>query len=281
MHQAIFNQRRIWLITKHGKESVMTPLLKDAFHVDVAVYDTDTDILGTFTGEIDRNNDPVTTIRHKCMLASDVLEEDIVIASEGSFGAHPYLFFVAADEEWIMLYDKKNNIEILARELSTSTNFNGRTVESIDDLLEFADHTLFPSHRLIIRNKEKGTEYIQKGIGDLELLKTFFHDCKSKHGGVFVETDMRAMYNPSRMKVIETCTRTLIDKMKSNCPNCQLPGFSITDAIPGLPCSSCSTPTRSTLKHISACTHCHYSEETYFPHTKQEEDPMYCDHCNP
>jgi hypothetical protein len=45
----------------------------------------------------------------------------------------------------------------------------------------------------------------------------------------YVETDMRAMYNPSRMTVIQNATKKLVEKINSCCPNCNIPGFGITD----------------------------------------------------
>jgi hypothetical protein len=47
----------------------------------------------------------------------------------------------------------------------------------------------------------------------------------------FVETDMRAMYNPSRMTVIQNATKK--EKINSCCPHCNIPGFGITDAKRG------------------------------------------------
>ena len=279
---SIFYQRKILVASKHKKEIVFRPLFENIFKSTLLVAEAfDTDMLGTFSGEIERVYDPITTLRKKCLLASTQYDVDLVLASEGSFGAHPYLFFAAADEEMIMLFDKKHNIELISKELSTETNFNGKQIQSLEELNSFADQCLFPSHRLIIRDQEKGTAYIKKGIGDQDALELAYNDCLTQYGTVFVETDMRAMYNPTRMKVIEACAKKLIDKMLSTCLNCQMPGFSITDAMPGLPCSLCKAPTRSTLKYISVCQHCAYKIEHDFPHQKQEEDPMYCDNCNP
>jgi hypothetical protein len=41
---------------------------------------------------------------------------------------------------------------------------------------------------------------------------------------------MRAMYNPSRMTVIQNATKKLVEKINSCCPHCNIPGFGITDA---------------------------------------------------
>ena len=92
---------------------------------------------------------------------------------------------------------------------------------------------------------------------------------------------MRAMYNPTRMKVIEKATKKLVDKINSCCPQCQTPGFGITDAKKGLRCMQCNFSTRSTLSYIYTCQKCSYTYEEMYPNKKTTEDPMYCDVCNP
>jgi len=72
---------------------------------------------------------------------------------------------------------------------------------------------------------------------------------------------MRAMYNPTRMKVIESAAIKLANKITSCCPNCNTPGFGVTDAKRGLPCEWCRFPTRSTLSHIYICQKCSYVKE--------------------
>jgi hypothetical protein len=51
-----------------------------------------------------------------------------------------------------------------------------------------------------------------------------------KFNNLYVETDMRAMYNPSRMTVIQNAILKTGRKENSCCPHCNIPGFGITDA---------------------------------------------------
>jgi len=53
----------------------------------------DTDLLGTFSGEIERELSPMDAARQKCLLAMELTGADLAVASEGSFGAHPLLYF--------------------------------------------------------------------------------------------------------------------------------------------------------------------------------------------
>ncbi len=278
----MFQDRKLIIATKHKKEKIIAPLFEKLLGVSCFVNENlDTDVLGTFTGEIERALDPIATARQKCLMAMEFTNCDLGIASEGSFGPHPFMFFINADEELLIFIDKKNNLEIIARELSTATNFNGKEIKDEDELLAFADLVKFPSHGLILRKAKAENDHIFKGITDLTHLKEAFYKLMNDFNSVYAETDMRALYNPTRMKVIETAAVKLINKINSLCPQCSKPGFGITDAKRGLQCSLCGSPTNSTLSYIYVCEHCQYTKEEMYPHKKTTEDPTYCDYCNP
>lgn len=278
---SMFAGRKLAIATMHGKEKAIAPPLEKALGVTCITAALDTDTLGTFTGEIERTLDPVAAAREKCMQAMELTGCDMAVASEGSFGPHPFLFFVPADEEYLVFIDRKNGLEISVKELSTATNFAGQETRTEAELLAFAERVQFPSHGLILRPDKGAATGIVKGITQKEQLLAAFRQLMAAQGKVYAETDMRAMYNPSRMAVIETAAVKLAEKINSACPRCNTPGFGITDAKPGLPCSWCGAPTRSTLSFIYRCSHCNFVQEAMYPHGKQAEDPMYCDFCNP
>jgi hypothetical protein len=278
----MFNGRKLIIATKHGKEKVIAPIVEKELGVKCFVsLDIDTDILGTFTGEIERKDDPVASARNKCLMAMELTNCDLAIASEGSFGPHPNLFFVPADDEILIFIDKKNGLEIIVRELSAETNFNGSVINTEKNLLAFAAKANFPSHGLILRKSKEEYGEIIKGITCAEQLIKVFTKLMNDFGTAFVETDMRAMYNPTRMKVIENAANKLSKKINALCPVCDMPGFSITDVKEGLPCEICNYPTRSTISYIYTCQKCNYKNEVKYPKGKKTEDPMYCDLCNP
>jgi hypothetical protein len=278
----MFQGRNLLIATKHEKEKVIAPILEKELGVKCFVSsDLDTDKLGTFTGEVERKYDPITTARNKCLMAMELTDCDLAIASEGSFGSHPTIFFAHADDEFLLFFDKKNDIEISARELSLETNFNGSEIKTKKELQEFACNSNFPSHALILRKSKDDLEDIVKGITNEKQLNNTFDKLINNYGTAYIETDMRAMFNPSRMKVIEKATLKLVSKIKSLCPKCETPGFGIVDRKEGLPCYQCNFPTRSTLSFIYNCQKCNFKKEAEFPNGKQREDPMYCDICNP
>jgi hypothetical protein len=278
----VFEGRRLVIATMHQKESVMAPILEKELGVKCFVNHTfNTDTLGTFSGEVERPSDPVSTAREKCLQAMIMNDCDLGVASEGSFGPHPSFFFVSADDEILVFIDQKNHLELVARELSTETNFNGMAVKTEQELLDFAYSMDFPSHGIILRKSKDDVTEIHKGITDLAVLKTTFHHLHTQYHTVYAETDMRAMYNPTRMKVIQRAALKLVEKIKSVCPECHTPGFDITQARKGLECGLCGSPTLSTLCYVYQCQKCSYTKEIMYPHHKRTEDPMNCDFCNP
>jgi hypothetical protein len=275
--KTFFEGRKIVIATKHGKENVIGPALQEAFRMNYSVAAFDTDLLGTFSGEVERVFTPLEAAREKCRIALEADDAELAIASEGSFGTHPTLYFMPSDEEILLLVDRKNDLEIAVKHTSLQTNYGYFSIESDEPLADFLKRVKFPSHALMV--KESG--YLEKGIQTSEQLDRAINECLSLHGQYQLMTDMRAMYNPSRMEVIQEATDKLIQKMQSQCPACSRPGFGIKDALTGLLCSSCSMPTRSIKAVMYMCAGCHYTEKADFPEGKMEEDPMFCDFCNP
>ncbi|MFN7312200.1 MAG: DUF6671 family protein [Bacteroidota bacterium] len=278
----LFKNRTLLIATKHKKEQVLAPLLERTLAVHcIPLTQFDTDSLGTFSGEVERENNPLTTLRNKCAFAAKAHGVDLVVGTEGSFGPHPVYGWLPAHDELVMLLDLKNNIEIFAREMSTQTNYGGTTVSTYDELFAFAKGKGFPEHALIIKDKTQEFSQCIKGIQQENELLAAFEKTKKYHQNVWVETDMRAHLNPTRMKVIEQAAGKLINHIQSECPQCKRPGFVVKKVIAGLPCSVCGTPTESIKSELKVCDGCRYEEELIYPKNKTTEDPMYCLVCNP
>jgi len=271
----------IAIATQHSKELVISPLLNKELGLLPIVPDAiHTDVLGTFSGEIDREGSPLETVRKKCDLAH-VLGFDLVIASEGSFGPHLAIPFVQSDEEIILMKDYQSDVEIIASFISMHTNFSAKAIHSLEELLKFSEHVFFPSHGIIIKDKDRNFTYVNKDILSESDLINAFEYCMLHFGICYAETDMRAHKNPTRMGVIEKTCLQLIDKVKSFCPICLTPGFSVQDQVRGLPCELCHFPTRSIHTNIYICKKCSHREDKIFPNNKEYEDPQFCDICNP
>lgn len=277
-----FNKRDLLIATMHKKEQVIAPLLEKHLGVNCIVpTHFDTDQLGTFSGEINRESDALTTARKKCEMAMEMFDCDLVLASEGSFGMHPTAFFIPADFELLLLVDKRNMFEVKANLISAATNFFGEEIKSLTQLLQFCEKVGFPEHAIILKDSKENFTEIVKGIHDPNQLEQCFEKLIKISGTVYAETDMRALHNPGRMTVIKQTTEKLIENINSMCPKCGTPGFIITRTVEGLPCANCRFPTKGIIAEVSECQKCNFIKEHDFPGEKYFEDPMYCNFCNP
>jgi len=276
-----FSGRKLVIATKHQKETVIAQ--KAASRLGVLPFVApalDTDLLGTFSGEVERTLDPLSAARKKCELAMELTGADLAIASEGSFGPHPLNFLIPGDEEIVMLLDKKNGFEIAGKKVSIETNFGGQLCSTETELHAFADSSGFPSHGLILRDSKDGQKEIYKGICSREKLTAKFRVLVDRYGHAYAETDMRALFNPMRMKVIGEATDVMLEKALTLCERCSAPGFGITHVKAGLRCSQCGLPTKSTAAYVHTCSKCGFNREQKNS-VKLVEEPMYCDFCNP
>lgn len=276
----MFEGRTLVVATMHEKEKILGPLVEKELGVSVVVPSgLNTDVFGTFSGEISRTKLPIETARAKAEAAMRLTGCDLVLASEGSFGPHPIIGIVPANEEWLLFLDQKNDLEMIVRELSTDTNYNSLVCRTVEALMVFAETAGFPEHGLIIKNADQSI--IKKGIQDREVLFTIANTILDTEGEFIVETDMRSMMNLKRRKVIATAGERLMTKLKYICTQCGTPGFDVEEVIAGLPCSQCGLPTRTPASYIYRCKKCRYEMRKDFPKGKTTEDPMYCDYCNP
>lgn len=280
-----FANRTAAIATMHHKEQAIAPLLHELGIKTTVPENFDTDRFGTFTREIPRSGDQLEAARLKALAAIKQTGLDLAIASEGSFTPHPAFAMLPCDRELVILIDTLHDLEIVGECISTNTNFNHCSVSNIDEAIVFANKVSFPSHALIVMVDRTSTDLndIIKGITDYDRL----HEAvaialaRSTTGKIHLETDMRAMHNPTRMKTIVEATQDLVQKMRSRCPNCLAPGFTIVDRTPGLPCSLCGSPTNITLAYQYRCQKCNFQQEKRYPDSKLVADPTYCLYCNP
>ncbi|MBE9113662.1 hypothetical protein IQ273_30265 [Nodosilinea sp. LEGE 07298] len=269
------------LATMHRKEQAIAPLLEAHLGVTVTVPPAfDTDGFGTFTGEVKRPANQLTTARLKAAAALRQTGATLAIASEGSFGPHPQIPFVACDREIVLLCDRQHQLELVGECLSPNTNYRQQVVRSWAEAKAFASTVGFPSHGLIVRADD--TE-IAKGITTAEELETAVVTAmqQSPSRQARLETDMRAIYNPTRMEVIAQATQALLNVTSQACPACGCPGFSEVKRWPGLPCGHCGTPTPMTLSVRYQCQQCQHQQDAPCPNSPTVADPTYCLYCNP
>ena len=279
----IFRGRPLVIATMHKKEIVIAPLITKELGVKyITIPALDTDVFGSFSGEVERTNTPMQTARLKALAALKFCDATLAIASEGSFGNHPSSIFLSANEEIVILIDIENQLEITGRYLTMDTNNNRRKIKSMQDLEEFKTEIGYPEHAIILKIENLNSK-------DITIYKDFKSSkeleetvCVALETNLLIEaeTDMRAMNNPTRMKAIECAMIDLIKNIQSICPKCQTPGFTIQLAIPGLPCEMCHSPTKSIKAFKYECQKCNFSE-IRIKEGPSTEDAMFCDLCNP
>ncbi|MFV8829270.1 DUF6671 family protein [Alkalihalobacterium sp. APHAB7] len=278
------NQKAI-LATMHKKEQVIAPILKQELGIEVAVPEQlDTDVFGTFSNDVERAGDQLEAAQKKVETAMLQSGLNIGLASEGSFGSHPIIPFMPFNRELILFVDKDRDLEVTGLTANGNTNYAGKIVESYEDAYEFALAQGFPDHGVIVKATEDTTnrKEMEKGIIEADHLKRAVSRLlTSSRKSVFIQTDMRAMFNPTRMKNIELATLDLVKKLQSFCPVCTTPGYEVIEYKKGLECAYCGNPTEAVRSHLYKCKNCTHEEEILFPSGKEYADPARCNWCNP
>ena len=283
--RARFAGRTLGVATRHGKERVIGPAMLQVLPLSsfAAIDALDTDRFGAFSGEVLRTLDPLEACRAKARQGAEVSGLDLVIASEGSFGPYPPAPFVSCDEEILVLYDACDDRFFEHRHVSLETVFGGEACTSWSQVSAFADRMRFPEHGLVVRARERWAagDAMVKGIDDREALRSAAVRTIAAHGSCWVETDMRAMMNPTRMRVIAETAERFAREIADACPRCGACWFRVTGTTTGLPCMQCGWPTQSIRSFIRGCWHCGHLLSAPRTDGKRAEDPQHCGKCNP
>ena len=276
-----YNKAQIILATKHGKEAVIRQPFLHHFNASIFVPpDFDTDQFGTFTGEIARVKTAFETVIEKAKVAATNYGFDYAMASEGSFGPHPAVFFAPGNVELMSFIDLKNDITVVESILSNDTNYAYIDITSNQNYDVFLKNAKFPSHAIIVKSKNDNV-IIQKGIQNIDTLNNSIRFGFSQYNDLRLETDMRAMMNPTRLSVIEKLAVTLVNRLKNICIKCQAPGFGKVSFSGNLLCEYCGTTTSLYEHKLLSCLKCDYQEILPRDDLLKKSDPKYCHHCNP
>lgn len=277
--------KRAVLATMHGKELVIRPLLEGGLRLRVELLDGfDTDRFGTFSREIERTGSQLDAAHAKIGAAFEHgTGAQVAVASEGSFGPHPFIPFVPLGREIVVMRDRESGLELIGHHADLSTNFAHERVETVDAATAFAARIDFPLHGLIVIGVvETGPapdRYVHKNVRTHEQLSAAVGEAIALCGAAHVETDMRAHRNPTRMRAIKRATIDLVRRYRSPCPLCARPGFAVTERLAGLPCAWCGAPTMALRAEVSVCAGCGHRIER--PVDAVTADPGQCSDCNP
>jgi hypothetical protein len=279
--------RRIALATMHEKDRAVAPALQSVLGALVVVPPgLNTDSLGTFSGEVARPGSMRETALQKARMGMEACGLGVGLASEGSYGPHPYMPFVPGGVELMVLVDDELGLTLFETLIDDAPCFDHVEASPGGDLDGFLARIDFPRQAVIVGPKEPvsrlGAE-ITKGIRDRAALRDAIAAAAdaSLDRRARVETDMRAHMNPTRMATLERLAERLAGRMARTCPACAAPGFGLVDIQRGLPCAWCATPTTMQRGEIEGCSRCDLRQTLPRADGLTEADPGHCPRCNP
>jgi len=257
----IFAGRRAVLVTMHGKESVIGPVLAAELGIEVmALTHINTDQFGTFTGDIARRDSQYQTAIAKATAGLDASDCDLGIASEGSFVPHPEVPWVTINRELVVVVDRRHDWVIEGWATSVETSAARREVTTCEAARAFCDAVGFPAQGVILRAGgaaptlfKECTTHAAFDAQVAQVLQT--------QQTIHLETDLRAHRNPKRRAVIQQAVAQLVANAQRICPACAAPGVRVVETVYGLPCEWCGTPTNLRKAEVFGCIRCDHRYE--------------------
>lgn len=280
--KSIYAGRKIALLTMHGKEKVIQPVLAQSHGCQVElVTGYDTDRLGTFTRDIPRDGSQIEAARKKARIGMELAGLPFGLASEGSFGADPFVGMFPWNLEYLIFIDDERALEVVGIAQGAPKDLH---VAAHDwaAAKAFVVEAGFPLHHMVVRPDGPNDRRVRKGLSNWQELEYAFCSAlaQSSNGQVFLENDLRAHANPTRMKNIRCAAEDLVAKLASLCPECGTPAFGIVDRIKGLPCADCGASTQEVRADVYGCIKCSF-RQTRERQDTATADPGRCNYCNP
>lgn len=270
-----YRGRQLALATQHAKERAIAPAFEIHLGLRLVVpARLDTDSLGTFTGERPRPAPMHETARRKARMGMSAAGLPLGVASEGSFGPHPSVPFLAAGHEVMIFIDAERELEVIEEQISPETNFAAIDVTADADIDGFLRRIGFPAHAVILR-ADTG---LVKAITSRSQLDDAL---QAATGPTRLEADMRAHLNPTRLGEIGRLADKLARRIATPCPACEAPGFGVVRAERGLPCAECGTPTDLVNTLIAGCLRCGHESRLPRPDGQVSATASHCPECNP
>jgi len=274
-----YNSRLVVMPTKHDKAKLVSKYFNEILAMQVQEVFVDTDVFGTFSGEIDRVGTPLETAVKKARVGIETTGNPFALASEGSVGPDPVFRFINANIETMVFVDDELDVQI-HETIKSNEILAFTTTTTKNNLEEFLKKADFPNHALIVKpNNGQGAI---KGIRDLVELEEAIKKSRdaSSDGEAIIESDLRAMCSPSRQKNISAVALELVQRLSKTCTDCQTPGWGLKSFIRGVECSECGEFSADAIKQeVLGCFNC---ENTALGAVINVTlDPARCMSCNP
>ncbi|MFP4233487.1 MAG: DUF6671 family protein [Nitriliruptoraceae bacterium] len=270
------------LTTKHGKGPVIAAGLAPA-GIEVRTLERDTDLLGTFSGEVERPGPPLETAVRKARLGMQATGTRLGVASEGTFGPDPALPWVTRNVEMVVLVDDLTDTTVVGRATSLTTRSFAVRIGAQEDLAAVLSGADLPRHAVIVAPASGPPRPVFKGLRTTAEVTAAVAACAahSPDGLARIETDLRADRCPSRLEVIAAAVQDLAVRLGQHCPACGAPGWGAEETLTGLPCGWCAAPTTAPRAVREACPTCGHAQERGLGPPGATADPASCPNCNP
>lgn len=164
--------------------------------------------------DVYREEDLVSLARQQCDVVIERLgnKAEYIIATEGAILQDSTMPSPRQHLEVIYFIDRPHGFHLHLSRSSTITNYERGEMNSLEDLFAFAKRVQFPSQSLLIG--PNGSSNVDASLMQVnhydDLVGAFIASMKlSPVQSVWVETDMRAWANPSRMQVIRELSASL------------------------------------------------------------------------
>jgi hypothetical protein len=273
MHNAFKINKSVALLTQHGKQMIIGPLMSNALAVQLRHTDQyDTDQLGTFNNTVPRLLSPVETALKKAYLACELTHCTQGLGSEGTFTGT--ISGATLNQEIMAFVDLERSIEVLGfgeQYIALRPIAAKNEVELGEKLQPFIE--AFGMHQKWLL--EQNGQWL-KGLDFSQLLEaiTVWPCC--------IEPDFRAMNCPSRRETIALATKDLINSLQSHCPQCGMINF-VQKYDPAveryLPCEFCAGKTTKLKPAPHKCDACGFIKQD--ENAPQSASVIFCTICNP
>ena len=272
--------KKIALATKHGKVAQIAPAFASLGDWQIELVEIDTDIYGTFSGEVPRLLTPRDAAIEKARAGALHAGFDFGLASEGTIGPHPQIPFINSDLEVMAFVDLKTNFAVVETLMSIEIQAYSSTVNSDTDIEDLIAKLDLPAHAANVTINIDGERQFIKGIHRPEELRRVVAKALGQSATVEVENDFRAMSSPSRQANIVALAEKLAARIGSHCPACNQIGWGSLGFEYGLPCSDCFEVVVSVAHSEKlGCATCDHSELRSLG--RESVDPARCERCNP
>lgn len=269
--------------TKHGKGDLVAPVFAKILGLSVTEIVVDTDLLGTFSGEVERVGTPIEVAIKKAKIGMKAAGAQLGLASEGSVGPDPTIPFLNSNIEVMVFIDSNLGLEISQAHRSFEITSGRKLVTSADEeLTDFLEKAGFPEHKLIVRSTNAPMRFCEKGIdseGQLRVaLQRAFQVAPSQE--IVIESDLRANCSPSRARNIAHTAQLLAERISATCPICTTPGWGVVGYENGVHCELCKEEVSEVAKSEKlGCAKC--SHQATGKLLRETVDPGQCQRCNP